>query len=89
MDKIYEEAKDLHVVATTIYTNLEDGVAYTDAECTKPFSVEELKDAFVKGALVKVENNLYQPVSYTEPVIFFYHPTEQKYILLTASEDEE
>ena len=43
MDKIFEQAKDLHVVATYVYGNGENTNAYADAECTKQFKTSELK----------------------------------------------
>ena len=51
MDKIYEQAKDLHVVATYIYIN-NDGFAYKDEKYTKKFKSLELLEVFVKGALI-------------------------------------
>lgn len=66
MDKIYEQAKDLHIVATYVYGNGTDTKAYTDAAFTKQFTVEELKEAFIKGALIKVGEVLYKAVSFDE-----------------------
>ena len=64
MDKIFEQAKDLHVVATMIYNNGTDEFAYTDAGCTKKFKANELKEAFVKGALISMANTLFKAVGY-------------------------
>lgn len=65
MDKIYEQAKDLHVVCTIIYGNGDvAGFAYKDSECTIMYTAEELKEAFVKGALVSINDVLYKPLSY-------------------------
>lgn len=66
MDKIYEQAKDLHIVATYVYGNGTDTKAYTDAAFTKQFTVEELKEAFIKGALIKVGEVLYKAVSFNK-----------------------
>ena len=68
MSKIYEDAKDLHVVATIIYNKSSDSKAYTDAECTKQFKTSDLKEAFIKGALIQLANNggLVKPVKYAE-----------------------
>lgn len=54
MDKLYEQAKDLHVIATFIYNNGRDELAYKDPECTQGFSAVELREAFMKGALIKL-----------------------------------
>ena len=56
MEKIYEQAKDLHVVGIYVYAN-EDGTAYADAECTVAITVPELKDAFIKGAVILVSGD--------------------------------
>ena len=70
MTKIYEQGKDLHVVATTVYNN-GDEFAYTDAECTKKFKVSELKEVFVKGALIVIEGAFYKAVSFNEDTISY------------------
>lgn len=51
MNKIFEQAKDLHVVGVYVYAN-EDGKAYADADCTVECKVNELKEAFIKGAVI-------------------------------------
>lgn len=53
MEKIYEQAKDLHVVGVYVYAN-EDGKAYADAACTVECKASELKEAFIKGAVILV-----------------------------------
>ena len=65
MDKIFEQAKDLHVVATIVY-NKGDEFAYADADCTKKFKASELKEVFIKGALIDVNGALYNAVSFNE-----------------------
>lgn len=64
MDKIFEQAKDLHVVATYVYNNGSDVFAYVDAECTIKFKTSELKEVFLKGALIKIGDDLMKPVSF-------------------------
>lgn len=65
MTKIYEQSKDLHVVSTVIYAH--SGKAYADADHTIQLKTSELKEAFVKGAMVQVSaNSLAYPVMYTE-----------------------
>ena len=71
MDKIFEQAKDLHVVATYVHGNGSDTNAYADAECTKQFTVSELKEVFVKGALIVIDGALYKAVSFNEGVISY------------------
>lgn len=70
MTQIFEQAKDLHVVATMVYNN-GDEYAYTDAECKKPFKVSELKEAFIKGALIEISGVLYHPVSFDGAAISY------------------
>ena len=69
MNKIYQKAKDLHVVATYVYNNGEGEFAYTDAECTKKFKVSELQEVFVKGALIQINGALYKAVSFVDNAI--------------------
>jgi hypothetical protein len=64
MDRIYEQSKDLHVVAVKIYAN--DGKAYVDAAHTTQFKTSELKEAFIKGCIVIGEDSLSFPVGYAE-----------------------
>lgn len=68
MNQIFEQAKDLHVVATCVY-NKGDEFAYADAECTIKFKTSELKEVFVKGALIVIEDALYQAVSFNDGAI--------------------
>ncbi len=64
MEKIYEQSKDLHVVATVIYPNA--GKAYFDAAHTTQLKTSELKEAFIKGAVVAITGGFAFPVRYTE-----------------------
>lgn len=65
MTKIYKDAKDVPVAVTVIYTD--DGKAYADAACEEQFTTSELKDAFVKGALISIEDvGLVSPFQYSE-----------------------
>lgn len=64
MDRIYNQAKDKDVAAVVIYAN--SNKAYKDEACTKQFKAGELKDAFIKGALIVAEDGSgFIPVSYT------------------------
>ena len=64
MDKIYQQAKDCHVVATVIYNNGSDEYAYVDAECTTKIKTSDLKEAFIKGVLLDVNGVLIEPVNF-------------------------
>ena len=68
MSKIFEDAKDLHVVATVIYNKSTDTKAYKDAACTVQFKTSELKEAFIKGAIIVLASNggYVKPVKYSE-----------------------
>ena len=70
MDKIYEQAKDLHVVATLVYNN-GDEFAYVDEACETKFKVSELKEVFVKGAMIVINGALYKAVSFSEDSISY------------------
>lgn len=62
MDRIYEDAKDLHVRNAIVYVKAaelsgEDGApatgyAYEDKACTKKIKTSALKDLYLKGCVV-------------------------------------
>ena len=61
MDKIYKQAKDEHVAGVVVYADeyhmpgdIPAFVAYKDFDCTKRFTIDELKDAFIKGCIIMV-----------------------------------
>lgn len=64
MSVIYENLKDLHVVATIIYAG-DDGVAYIDEDCTESFTVEDLQEAFIKGSVIISGDSTYKPTAIT------------------------
>ena len=68
MSKIFEDAKDLHVVATIIYNKSTDTKAYKDAACTVQFKTSELKETFIKGAVIALASNggFVKPIKYSE-----------------------
>lgn len=61
LEQIFEQAKDLHVVATKVFAKASDTKAYKDAAYTEQFTTSELTEAFIKGALVISGDNMYQP----------------------------
>lgn len=66
MDRIYDQAKDKNVAALVIYAKeTADNKAYMDSACTEQFKTGDLKDAFIKRALVKVGDDYFVPVSFT------------------------
>lgn len=66
MDRIYDQAKDQNVAALVIYAKeTADNKAYADSECKVQMKTSELKDAFIKRALVKVGEEYFAPVSFT------------------------
>lgn len=66
MDRIYDQAKDQNVAALVIYAKeTADNKAYADSERKVQMKTSELKDAFIKRALVKVGEEYFVPVSFT------------------------
>lgn len=64
MERIYQDLKDRFVASVIVYEA--DGKAYYDAEHTKGVTPEELKDLFIKNALVvSAGDNLYRATGYT------------------------
>lgn len=66
MDKIYQDSKDVYVSANVIYDK-GDGKAYSDSGKTTQLTTSALKDAFLKGAIIFLNDESYAiPVSYSE-----------------------
>ena len=64
-ERIFDHADDQNVAAIVIYGKTSpDGKAYTDKGCTKQFTNDELKNAFIKRAVICVGTNYFVPVSY-------------------------
>ena len=65
MAKIYDQAKDKNVAAIVIYGKGADGKAYVDAEGKTQFKTSELKDAFLKRAVVQIGADYFIPVAFS------------------------
>ena len=65
MDRIFEQAKDLHVRATYIYGKASDTAAYVDADCTQKMTVSQMKEIFLRGGVIRIGEALYQPLNFT------------------------
>lgn len=56
--------KDKNVAVRKVYTKASDAFAYSDKECKKKVSTNELYDAFVKGlVIVDTAGDEYLPIS--------------------------
>lgn len=66
MDRIFEHANDLHVRGVYIYKKASDTTAYVDEKHTVKFKTSELKDAFLKGAVINASGVLSKPIGYSE-----------------------
>ena len=65
MERIYNDAKDKNVAKIVIFVNANK--AYLDAAHKVQFKTSELKDAFMKGCVLKTAENTYAiPTNYTE-----------------------
>ena len=64
MEKIYEQAKDLHVRGTTFYASTSNAFVYIDPDLKVRATKEEVIDAFVKGTMIitVLPNNICKPV---------------------------
>lgn len=88
MEKIYEQAKDLHVVATYVYGNGTDTNAYADVACEKQFKTSELKEVFVKGALISIDGNLYKAVNFVDGAIGYVDASGEAKSLASEADEE-
>lgn len=67
LTKFYEDANDQHVRAFFVYKKTGQTKAYRDAEFTDQFTTSALKDVFIKGAIIVLEDgSLVKPIKYTE-----------------------
>ena len=65
MEKLYNDAKDQNVSATYIYGKSSDAKAYADSGCTIQMKTSELKEAFLKRAIIVIGDAFYIPVSFS------------------------
>lgn len=66
MNMIFQDAKDKNVAKVIVYVS--NSKAYADPEHKVQLKTSQLKDAFVKGALLEIENGYAVPLYYTETV---------------------
>jgi len=67
MDKIFGRAEDKYVRHYRLYCKAtSDGKVYIDSECKTQATTSEVKNAFLKGALVDQAGKLYAITSYSE-----------------------
>ena len=67
MAKIFQQAKDKNVAAVLIYEKTSETKAYKDAAYTVQYTTSELKDAFLKGAVIVLAAGGYaKPINDTE-----------------------
>ena len=68
MDKFFQRAEDKNVAAVAIYEKSGETKAYKDAACTQQFYTSELKNAFIKGAIIVLASSAGYviPVKYAE-----------------------
>lgn len=65
MERIYNDAKDKNVAKIVVFVNANK--AYLDDAHKVQFKTSELKDAFMKGCVLKTAENTYAiPTNYTE-----------------------
>lgn len=65
MEKIFDQAKDKNVAAMIIYGKGSDGKAYADANGTTQLKTSELKDAFLKRAIIQIGTEYFIPVTFS------------------------
>lgn len=62
MEKLYEQANDLHVRGIMFYPNSR-GYAFLDQELEEKATQEEVIDAFVKGVMfISRDGHIYKPI---------------------------
>ena len=66
MSKVYERYEDLHVRKTYVYAKAGDPYAYTDPDKTVKIASDDLRNLFLKGAVIVDGTTEYSPTSYAE-----------------------
>lgn len=65
-NKVYERYEDLHVRKTYIYVKEGDVYAYADPDKTVKIASDDLRNLFLKGAVILDGTTEYSPTSYAE-----------------------
>ena len=65
MDRIYNRAEDKNSASIIVYGKASDTKAYSDKACTMQCTTSELKNAFMKGCVVVIGDDMYYPVALT------------------------
>lgn len=65
MDRIWNRAEDKNSANIIVYGKASDTKAYSDKACTMQCTTSELKNAFMKGCVVVIGDDMYYPVSLT------------------------
>ena len=70
-EKIFEQAKDIHVKNYIVFGKSADGKLYYEAAYTNQVSLADAKDAFNKGILaINVSDAIYIPVFFASNKIY-------------------
>lgn len=63
MDRIWNRAEDKNSANIIVYGKASDTKAYSDKACTTQCTTSELKNAFMKGCVVAIGDDMYYPVA--------------------------
>ena len=63
MDRIWNRAEDKNSANIIVYGKASDTKAYSDEACTMQCTTSELKNAFMKGCVVVIGDDMYYPVA--------------------------
>lgn len=63
MDKIFNDAKDKNVAKVIVY--VDSSKAYVDSAHKTQMTTSQLKDAFLKGCVLEIENGHAMPIAFT------------------------
>lgn len=63
MDRIWNRAEDKNSANIIVYSKASDTKAYSDKACTMQCTTSELKNAFMKGCVVVIGDDMFYPVA--------------------------
>lgn len=63
MERIWNRAEDKNSANIIVYGKASDTKAYVDKACTTQYKTSEIKNAFMKGCIVIIGDDMYYPIS--------------------------
>lgn len=63
MERIWNRAEDKNCANIIVYGKSGETKAYTDKACTVQYKTSEIKNAFMKGCIVVIDDDMFYPIA--------------------------